>query len=157
MLGHQSQLAAHLVEGLEGGDAKRGEIVFAEHPAGCMRCHKINSVGGDVGPDLRGLGERMTREQILHSIVDPNASIAAGYENVLIEKTNGELISGLLTHGTADELSLKNLEDGHVVKVKPGEVKKRTRGLSVMVPDLAEMLGKRNLRNLIEYLAGLRR
>ena len=43
-----------------------------------------------------------------------------------------------------------------MVKVKPGEVKKRTRGLSLMVPDLAEMLGKRNLRDLIEYLAGLR-
>jgi hypothetical protein len=63
---------------------------------------------------------------------------------------------GLLTHETAEEVSLKSLEDGRVVKVKPGEVKKRTRGLSLMVPDLAEMLGKRNLRDLIEYLAGLR-
>jgi quinoprotein glucose dehydrogenase len=142
-------------ECLEGGDAKRGEVVFAEHAAGCMRCHKINGVGGDVGPDLRGLGKRMTREQILQEIVDPNASIAAGYENVLIEKSNGELVAGLLTHETADELSLKNLEDGRMVKVKPGEVKKRTRGLSLMVPELAEMLGKRNLRDLIEYLSGL--
>lgn len=144
-------------ECLEGGDARRGEVVFAEHATGCMRCHKINGAGGDVGPDLRGVGKRMTREQILQAIVDPNASIAAGYETVLIEKTNGELIAGLLTHETADELSLKNLEDGRVVKVKPGEVKKRTKGLSSMIPQLAEMLGKRNLRDLIEYLAGLRK
>ena len=144
-------------ECLEGGDAKRGELVFAEHAAGCARCHKINGAGGDVGPDLRGLGKRMTREQILQAIVDPNASIAAGYENVLIEKTNGELIGGVLTRETADELSLKGLEDGRVVSVKLGEVKTRTRGLSSMVPELVDVLGKRNLRDLIEYLAGLRR
>ena len=43
------------------------------------------------------------------------------------------------------------------MSVKLGEVKTRTRGLSSMVPELADVLGKRNLRDLIEYLAGLRR
>jgi quinoprotein glucose dehydrogenase len=144
-------------ECLEGGDSKRGELVFWEHAAGCVRCHRIKEVGGDVGPELNGVGKRMTREQILEAIVDPNASIAAGYENVLLEKTNGELISGVLVSEGADELSVKNLEDGGVVKVKRNDIKERTRGPSPMTPDLATLLGKRNLRDLVEYLAGLRR
>jgi quinoprotein glucose dehydrogenase len=144
-------------ECLNGGDVKRGELVFSEHAAGCMRCHKINNVGGDVGPDLRAVGLRMTREQILTAIVDPNASIAPGYENVLIEKTGGELLAGILTHETPDEISLKNLENGAAITVKQTEIKKRTRNPSPMTPDLAVLLGKRNLRDLVEYLAELRK
>jgi quinoprotein glucose dehydrogenase len=144
-------------ECLKGGDVKRGELVFSEHAAGCMRCHKVNGVGGDVGPDLRGLGARMSREQILTAIVDPNANIASGYENVLLEKTNGEFVAGVVVHETADELSLKNLEDGAALSVKKTDVKKRTRNPSPMTPDLAALLGKRNLLDLVEYLAGLRK
>jgi quinoprotein glucose dehydrogenase len=150
-------LLASWRECLKGGDVKRGEVVFTEHAAGCMRCHKVNGAGGDVGPDLRGLASRMTREQILTAIVDPNASIASGYENVALEKTNGEFVAGVVVRETADELSLKNLEDGAALSVKKTDIKKRTRNPSPMTPDVAALLGKRNLRDLVEYLAGLRK
>jgi mono/diheme cytochrome c family protein len=53
-----------------------GEELFAS--AGCIACHKfdaLKSVGG-VGPDLSQVGGRLGVEQLLQSIVKPNAVIA---------------------------------------------------------------------------------
>jgi mono/diheme cytochrome c family protein len=45
-----------------------GTAVFAAN--GCGHCHSINKVGGHKGPDLSGVGRKMSkskiREQILH-------------------------------------------------------------------------------------------
>jgi quinoprotein glucose dehydrogenase len=44
---------------LAGGDAERGAYVFRERAdASCLRCHAINKVGGNAGPDLAGLAAR---------------------------------------------------------------------------------------------------
>jgi len=47
---------------------------------GCSACHNLNDSGADVGPDLHGIGQRLTRAEIMESIYDPNAKIADGYE-----------------------------------------------------------------------------
>jgi putative membrane-bound dehydrogenase-like protein len=64
----------------QGGDAARGEQVFRSHPvAVCAACHAIGGVGGAVGPDLSTVGGRLDAAQILQSILEPNAAIAAGW------------------------------------------------------------------------------
>ena len=67
-----------------GGDAKAGREIFAEKAeAACMRCHKVKGEGGDVGPDLAGISAKHDRAYLLQSIVEPNAVIAPGFDNVL--------------------------------------------------------------------------
>ncbi len=56
-----------------------------------MRCHKVNGIGGEVGPDLTGIGKKQQRDYLLESIVDPNKQIAKGYETVVITLTNGQV------------------------------------------------------------------
>lgn len=73
-------VVAQYAEALEGGDpAAGGRIYFGHAAAQCTRCHAIGGRGGDVGPDLQNVGERMTREEILQSLVEPGAVIAEGY------------------------------------------------------------------------------
>lgn len=144
-------------ESLEGGDKKLGKAIFAEKAeAGCMRCHKVNGVGGDVGPDLAGIGRRMNREQILQAIVEPNATIAAGYENVMLTLQNGEVVTGLLNAESDTEFTIASLTDGSRSQVKKADVKERTKIPSAMPPGLGDVLGKRGLRDMVEYLAGLK-
>ena len=65
---------------LEGGDATRGEQVLRTNPtASCLRCHKLDGEGGEIGPVLDGVGARLGREQLLESLLDPNATLAEGY------------------------------------------------------------------------------
>src|SRR5690606_35167000 len=46
----------------------------------CLTCHVLGAEGGAIGPALDGIGGRMTADQIRHSILDPGAEVAAGFE-----------------------------------------------------------------------------
>ena len=67
------------------GDAKRGEDLFHNNPvAACAACHTVNGKGGDVGPILDGIAVRSDKAYILESLMEPNAKLAKGYENLEI-------------------------------------------------------------------------
>jgi len=139
---------------LQGGNAKAGRQIFSEMAeAACMRCHKVKGEGGDVGPDLAGIGQRHDRPYILQSIVDPNAVIAPGYENVVLTLQNGDIVAGILNSETGDEMVITSVADGKKQQVKKSSVKERLNAPSPMPPGLADVLGKRNLRDVVEYLA----
>lgn len=141
-------------ECLEGGNAQRGREIFAEKAeAACMRCHKHQGEGGDVGPDLAIIAQATDRNFLLESIVDPNAKIAPGYDNVLLTLKNGEMVAGILNAEGAEEVTLTGIADGKKQKVKTADIAERTRVPSAMPPGLAEVLGKRDLRDVIEFLA----
>ncbi len=70
---------------LAAGDAKRGSELFHTSPvAACASCHTVNGKGGDVGPILDGIAVRASKEYILESLMDPNAKLAKGFENLPI-------------------------------------------------------------------------
>ena len=141
-------------ECLEGGDAQAGREIFAEKAeAACMRCHKIKGEGGDVGPDLAGISAKHDRAYILQSIVEPNAVIAPGFDNVLVTLKNGDMVAGLLNAEDANEVTLASLADGKKQKVRKADIRERTPVPSAMPPGLGEVLGKRGLRDVIEYLS----
>ena len=65
---------------LRGGDARKGKELAMGHPAAqCIRCHKIGSTGGVLGPDLSQIASRLTSEKILESLINPQAELAEGY------------------------------------------------------------------------------
>jgi putative heme-binding domain-containing protein len=57
---------------------------------------KINDEGGEVGPDLGGIGQRQTREYILESILFPNKNIAPGFESAIVALKNGNSFAGVV-------------------------------------------------------------
>ena len=141
-------------DSLEGGNAKLGRVVFEEKAeAACMRCHKWKGQGGDVGPDLAKLSKPGDRLHLLESIVEPNAKIAPGYDNVLLTLNNGEMVAGLLNAENANDVTLINIADGKKQQIKTADIKERMRVPSAMPPGLGDVLGKRDLRDLVEFLA----
>jgi quinoprotein glucose dehydrogenase len=65
-------------ETLVGGDAERGWKIFSDKDeVECIRCHKARETGGEVGPDLNGIGSRQDRRYLLESIVAPDRQIAS--------------------------------------------------------------------------------
>ena len=142
-------------ETLYGGDAAEGKKVFFEKAeASCTRCHKINDTGGDAGPVLSDIGKRQNREYILESIVDPNRKIAPGFESLIVKLNNGKTHVGIVKSETATELLLNAPPDG-ILKILKSEIKISKRGQSLMPEGLGKLLTKQDLRNLVEYMAGL--
>ena len=141
-------------ECLEGGDADEGrELFFHKLEAGCFRCHKVDGEGAEIGPDLTGLGQRMDRVYILESIIDPNAVISPGFDQALLTLASGEQVSGLIQVETADYLTLVSVTDGKKRQIKTAEITQRTALPSAMPPAFGQVLTKRNLRDLVEFIA----
>jgi quinoprotein glucose dehydrogenase len=143
---------------LRGGDIAAGRTVFFEKAeAQCARCHRAgsDSDGGVVGPDLKDVGARQSREQILESLLYPNAAVAPGFESVMIETRDGLELSGTIQSESDFELVLNTIEEG-TTRVKKADITFRKKGLSAMPEGLAELMTPRELRDLVEYLAGLR-
>lgn len=173
-------LALHR-EALAGGDADRGGYVFRERAdVSCLRCHAINKVGGNAGPDLAGLAARYGatggggttggspahgvgangggvanggREYLLESILYPSKKVAQGWETVALRTNDGDVIAGVFKGETDAEVTLEVPNQGPV-KVAKANIKSRQGGLSGMPDDIANTLSKQDLRDLVEYLAG---
>ena len=80
---------------LHGGDARRGRRVVMEGAsAQCTQCHNFGTgPGANVGPPLRDVASRLTREQLLEALVDPSARIAPGFGPVQVTLKNGQSCS----------------------------------------------------------------
>ena len=137
---------------LYGGNAEEGRKVFIENQnVACYRCHKINGEGGEVGSDLTGVGAKRGREYLLESIVFPNKEVAPGFEQALITLKSGTEYAGTVKGETEAEVSLLSAEDG-LVKIPKADIKARLKGLSAMPEELGNVLTRRELRDVIEFL-----
>ncbi|MBI3877343.1 MAG: c-type cytochrome, partial [Verrucomicrobia bacterium] len=144
-------------EALYGGNAENGKKIFMEKvEASCIRCHKVGTEGGEVGPELTEIGTKQNREYLLESIVAPNAKIAPGFESVLVVMKNGQSFAGVLKSQSETEMVINSPEDG-ILKLKKADIQKSEKGLSPMPDTLSQVISKRDLRDLVEFLANLKK
>lgn len=140
---------------IEGGDPVRGhELFFTRSSLSCVRCHKVGNVGGDVGPSLSSLGKLKDATYLLEAIVAPNKAIAEGFETIIVLTEDDETFSGIVQKETDTSLSIMDAQ-GAVVEIKKSEIVDRRKGLSSMPADLVQFLSRRELRDLVAYLASL--
>jgi quinoprotein glucose dehydrogenase len=143
-------------ETLVGGDAERGWKVFSEKAeVECIRCHKARDRGGEVGPDLNGIGSRQVRRYVLESIVAPDRQIAKGFETLVVASADGQVHTGIVKEDTPDHIRLITPE-GKFVSVPKADIEEQKRGASAMPQDLIKHLSKSEVRDLVEFLATLK-
>ncbi|NNE78047.1 MAG: c-type cytochrome, partial [Pricia sp.] len=143
-------------ETLTGGNYREGRNVFNNNPtAQCVRCHAVGASGGDVGPSMENIGNILTREQILEALIEPSARLAPGYGSVALTLKDGQKVNGILIEETEEELTLRTNE-AEPLEIPTGRIEKRENMPSAM-PAMGRLITKRELRDLIEYLAALKR
>ena len=146
--------SAHFRECLEGGDADSGRAIFTKKPeAGCVRCHAVDGKGGNIGPELTWHRHTTERAHLLESLIAPNATMAVGFQCALLKLTSGEEISGVLSGENAGELTLTSVVDGKKRTLKITAITERTPLPSLMPPHFGAVLTRREIRDLIEFLA----
>jgi quinoprotein glucose dehydrogenase len=144
-------------DSLVGGDSESGRRIFLyKSEVSCLRCHKAASEGvGEVGPDLTGIGSKQKRDYLLESIVEPNKQIAKGFETVELTLTSGQIRSGVLKSEDGKEVRLMTPE-GKLLVVPKKQIDERKSGKSAMPEDLVKHLSRKEVRDLVEFLAGLK-
>ena len=140
---------------LEGGNAARGREIFTGHAvAQCVRCHKVRGEGGDAGPELTQVAGRLRREQLLESLVTPDATIAPGFGSVSLVLDDGAVVAGVLKGEDARQVTL-SLADGKTRTIPKERIEDRSETRSPM-PAMEKTLTPRELRDVVEYLSTLR-
>jgi quinoprotein glucose dehydrogenase len=139
---------------LHGGNAQKGKSVFLGHlTAMCSKCHALKDDDKQVGPSLQSVGQRLTREELLESIIDPQAKIAPGYGIQTVVLLDGTVMTGTQLKEDAEQITLK-LSDGMVKTIIKSEVKSMTTPIGAM-PEVKALLSKRECRDLVAYLVTL--
>ncbi len=137
------------------GDVANGRIVF--HTTGtCAKCHIVNTIGQNVGPDLSEIGKKLTKPALLESILYPSAAISHNYETWTVLDADGNVVTGLLVSETPEELQIKD-EKGLVRTIKTADVEeKKKQDVSLMPADLQKVLSVQDLVDVVEYMTTLK-
>jgi quinoprotein glucose dehydrogenase len=152
----KGDLLAAFKPALLGGDKAAGETLFREHAvAACLRCHKVRGSGGEAGPDLTDIGAKKDRAYILESIILPNAKIAEGFQTMIITMKNGDIQAGVVQSEDANEVALQP-PGAALVHLKKADIKSREAAPSGMPPNFADLLTKREIRDIVEFVASLK-
>jgi putative heme-binding domain-containing protein len=135
------------------GDSRRGRALFHDlKGVGCVRCHRINTEGGDIGPDLTGIHTKYPRAFIIESVLYPSKVILDGYQQVLFEAKDDEDVGGLVRNETADEVTV--IDSGgvkHVLK-KSDITSRKVSQISLMPEGLQSGLSVTEFSDLISYV-----
>ena len=131
-----------------------GKKVALGHPAAqCIRCHKVGSSGGVLGPDLSKVASRLPPEKLLESLVDPQAQLAEGFGLLVATLKDGSTVTGSITQATPGTYHLQS-PDGKETTLDRSLIASQL--LTSPMPPAGTILSKREIRDLIAFLSTLR-
>lgn len=140
---------------LEGGDGREGWRLFNEHPVlACTRCHIANGEGGYAGPELTGLADRMTAEEMLEAIIYPNNSIAEGFDVVAFTLSDGGFEVGTIAEETDETITIYDAT-GAKKSFAANLVTERAAAPSSMPAVFGMVLKRAELRDLMGFMRSL--
>ncbi len=133
------------------GNAASGKALSAL----CMACHQIGSAGGQIGPNLSGVGS-MGLEAILRNILTPNAAMEPGYRIYRVEMKNGDLVDAFFVSEDKDAVVIRQagLPDRRVPKADIRSTQFIRR--SLMPEGLLDGLQDQQVADLLAYLMSLK-
>ena len=149
------ELTAAYAGSLYGGSPEKGvQIFYGGEAAQCIKCHAYNDYGGNAGPRLNGVASRLSREQLLESLIKPSARLAPGFGMVTLEMKDGKTIAGILEEETNTTLKVRSGDESPKI-IDKDQLVKRTNGNSSM-PEMRYLLNKKEIRDVVAFLATLK-
>ena len=133
------------------GEVPRGREIFREN---CSRCHLLDGMGSEVGPDLLDVIRR-PKKFFLAKILDPNLNIAPGYETYVIETRSGATVSGVIAQESPTSVTLRREEGEEETLLRSNIATLRVSSVSNMPEGLEEDIDPAAMADLLEYLQRL--
>src|SRR5690606_3968335 len=128
------------------GSMEAGRTVFQNN---CSVCHMMGEeTGSAFGPDLASLKNRRPAS-IMADILDPNLSIADGYDLWSVEMLDGEVLQGIISSETPTTVSLRNA-GGQETDISRRDIKTlKVMEMSAMPMGLESNIGHQEMADLL--------
>jgi putative membrane-bound dehydrogenase-like protein len=134
------------------GDIKKGKTIAATY---CVACHKIGTEGIDFGPGLTEIGDKLSKEALINSIINPSEGMGFGYETQLVKFKDGKEIRCIVNSKTENDLIVKLVGSGDQTIYKLADIASITQLDESLMPKFP--LTEEELVDLVSYLEGLRK
>lgn len=134
---------------LSSADRSRGRAVFTR---ACASCHVLFGAGRLLGPDLTG-SNRRNLDYLLENMVDPGASVAAGFRAETFLLDDGRAVTGVVTAAGDRTLTVRTAQDEVVIE-RTAIADRRVGSESLMPDNLLGPLSAEEIRDLVAYVAG---
>ncbi len=121
---------------------------------GCGQCHRFAGEGGSVGPDLAGVGRRLSLRDLMESIVLPSKVIAEGFATTEIETKSGEVVTGRVARED-DRVAvvLPQTATAQAVTIRKADIRRRELSkVSNMPTGILNTLQEAQILDLVAYL-----
>lgn len=94
---------------LSAGNAGHGQELFKS--LACVQCHRMKGVGGQVGPDLATVkekldGKKMKLVDVLTEMIEPSKVIDEKFRSVVLELADGRVVSGVIVEQNEKEVRM---------------------------------------------------
>jgi quinoprotein glucose dehydrogenase len=119
-----------------------------------LKCHAYDDKGGNAGPRLNGIATKISRQQILEALIAPSARLSPGYGMVSLELRDGKKLFGTVEKENETSITLK-IGGEPAQWIQKNQVAKRIDAQSSM-PDMKQTLSKREIRDIVSFLATLK-
>ena len=146
---------ASLAEGLSSGRSfANGKQIF--EVASCVACHRMNGAGEQVGPDLTQLDAKMTRADILRSLLEPSAKVDEKYQTHIFSTKSGKTITGMILEETPQRIKVieNPLAKTAPVVLDRADIEEHAKSpTSIMPKGLLDKLTSEEILDLLAYIA----
>jgi putative heme-binding domain-containing protein len=136
------------------GDAYRGELIYRRKDLNCAQCHVLSGAGGNVGPDLSGVGVTSPIEYLLDSILEPSKQIKEAYLTLNVLTSDGALVRGVKVDRDDTRLVLRD-EKGKEIVIAADDIEAESEGKSLMPEGLHQLMTQDELVDLTAFLSAL--
>ena len=135
------------------GSAENGEKLFR---ATCASCHRVNGVGGRLGPDLSRVGVARSRETLALRIRGGVEGFGSGYAPVTLTTDAGQSIVGVKKNEDLFSVQIMDARE-RIQGYEKDTMKSVQNGTrSAMPPFDFTQLSERELDDVLRYLQTLR-
>jgi putative membrane-bound dehydrogenase-like protein len=128
--------------------AEAGATVFQKT---CIKCHKHDGKGADVGPDISDVRNR-SREALLYDILDPNRKVEPRFMDYSVVTTDGRTFNGLMISETAEAVVLRQAEGKQQVIPRNDIEILKASGRSLMPEGVEKDVTVQQMADLLEFL-----
>ena len=132
----------------QGGDAGRGAAVFK---TACAVCHAKGGQGGNLGPQLDGIGGRGL-ERVVEDIIDPHRNVDPAFRYSTVKLKDGRTLLGLQRRVAGQSIVFADLAGKEITVPKAAIVSRTQTNQSLMPAALGAALPEKDFAALLAYL-----
>jgi len=128
--------------------AQDGARVFEKS---CSKCHRIDGVGHQVGPDISDTRNR-ARDALLYDILDPNRRVDPQFTDYVVVTLDGRTLNGLLVSETDESIVLRQPEGLQLTLARSDIEELRSTNRSLMPEGIEKDVTVQQMADLLEFL-----